>query len=265
MLAFHAEGVLMKTRPRTGSALSVITKLIVASLLVALVGAATARSSQSNVAMAVSNSDAAHECQNGGYADLTGVSSTGQYIYFSNEGACVSFAAHGGQFVYPMLPCTINYSQFVGCFTVNTMKLSSFTGTGNTLTLTGAISFYDGCNSPCTYPTTPPAAVGGGSYVLKNASGTITSQGEFKASTLYQTSFVQSDGATPTTCPNAAYRTAGFVVTLTDMNTNQSTTDYVLATTNTSANSSSVASSGNYPAGVSDMFFAAAPGSMISC
>ena len=40
------------------------------------------------------NSDAAHACQNGGYAELVG--SGGET--FSNTGECVSFAAHGGTF-----------------------------------------------------------------------------------------------------------------------------------------------------------------------
>jgi hypothetical protein len=40
------------------------------------------------------NSGAAHACQQGGYLSLVGADGT----TFSNVGACVSFAAHGGQF-----------------------------------------------------------------------------------------------------------------------------------------------------------------------
>jgi hypothetical protein len=40
------------------------------------------------------NSDAAHACQQGGYLSLVGDDGT----TFSNVGACVSFAAHGGKF-----------------------------------------------------------------------------------------------------------------------------------------------------------------------
>lgn len=40
------------------------------------------------------NSGAAHKCQKGGYLSLVGADGT----TFKNVGACVSFAAHGGQF-----------------------------------------------------------------------------------------------------------------------------------------------------------------------
>jgi hypothetical protein len=40
------------------------------------------------------NSGAAHKCQKGGYLSLVGANGT----TFRNVGACVSFAAHGGQF-----------------------------------------------------------------------------------------------------------------------------------------------------------------------
>ena len=40
------------------------------------------------------NSGAAHECQKGGFLSLVGADGT----TFKNVGACVSFAAHGGQF-----------------------------------------------------------------------------------------------------------------------------------------------------------------------
>jgi hypothetical protein len=45
-------------------------------------------------ASAAGNSGAAHACQQGGYLSLVGADGT----TFRNVGACVSFAAHGGQF-----------------------------------------------------------------------------------------------------------------------------------------------------------------------
>jgi hypothetical protein len=44
------------------------------------------------------NSEAAHACQQGGYADLIGVGGE----TFSNEGECVRFAAQGGVFAAPL-------------------------------------------------------------------------------------------------------------------------------------------------------------------
>ncbi len=65
------------------------------------------------------NSDAAHACQRGGYANYTRTDGTG----FANTGQCVSYAAQGGQLVVkPSLTVTNRLSGGVA--------LQTFTGSG---------------------------------------------------------------------------------------------------------------------------------------
>jgi hypothetical protein len=60
-----------------------------------LVGAALLALAIAPAAARADNSDAAHACQNGGFTSF--VRDDGSP--FANTGACVSYAAHGGQFV----------------------------------------------------------------------------------------------------------------------------------------------------------------------
>src|SRR6185437_14631870 len=128
---------------------------------------------------AAGNADAAHACQQGGYVNLFGISGTGQTIIFKNDGDCVSYAAHGGQFTTPMPTCTVTAT--TGCLTCNAVTLQSINNTGNSITLTGATTFDDTCPgtiaSPCVQSTFPNAlATGGGDYVETNSSGAVISQ-----------------------------------------------------------------------------------------
>jgi hypothetical protein len=62
--------------------------------LFALVAAPLAGAKKPAPGSGPGNSGAAHKCQKGGYLSLVGADGT----TFKNVGACVSFAAHGGQF-----------------------------------------------------------------------------------------------------------------------------------------------------------------------
>ena len=68
--------------------------LAVALGVVALVAAPLAGAKKPAPGSGTGNSGAAHQCQQGGYLSLVGADGT----TFKNVGACVSFAAHGGQF-----------------------------------------------------------------------------------------------------------------------------------------------------------------------
>ena len=60
----------------------------------ALVAAPLAGAKKPSPGTGPGNSGSAHECQQGGYLSLVGADGT----TFKNVGACVNFAAHGGQF-----------------------------------------------------------------------------------------------------------------------------------------------------------------------
>lgn len=75
------------------------------------------------------NSGAAHECQKGGFRSLVGADGT----TFRNVGACVSFAAHGGQFATGLVipvgkTATLSNAQF-GDFFLPTAPLAPNTVT----------------------------------------------------------------------------------------------------------------------------------------
>jgi len=71
-----------------------IAALAVALGVFALVAAPLAGAKKPPPGSSPGNSGAAHKCQKGGYLSLVGAGGT----TFRNVGACVSFAAHGGQF-----------------------------------------------------------------------------------------------------------------------------------------------------------------------
>jgi hypothetical protein len=75
------------------------------------------------------NSGAAHKCQKGGYRSLVGADGT----TFRNVGACVSFAAHGGQFATGLVipagkKATLSQAQF-GDHLIPTAPLAPNTAT----------------------------------------------------------------------------------------------------------------------------------------
>lgn len=74
-------------------------KSLVAVLCLIIAGFAGAGlSAHSALAASGGNSDAAHQCENGGYVNLIGTNGTTD-VTFANTGECVSYAAHGGSLV----------------------------------------------------------------------------------------------------------------------------------------------------------------------
>jgi hypothetical protein len=68
---------------------------ISAALVVGALGGAVLGSGQAVLAAPGGNSTAAHACQQGGYENVVGLTSTNDVVTFSNTGECVSYAAHG--------------------------------------------------------------------------------------------------------------------------------------------------------------------------
>jgi hypothetical protein len=68
---------------------------ISAALVVGALGGVVLGASQAALAAPGGNSAAAHACQQGGYENVVGLTSTNQVVTFTNTGDCVSYAAHG--------------------------------------------------------------------------------------------------------------------------------------------------------------------------
>ena len=114
------------------------------------------------------NSDAAHACQQGGYASLQGTDGT----LFKNAGECTAFAARGGTIVGISASCSF-ISGTTGCITYDAVAIhqvdTSFQPIGtNTYTFTGSVVFSPVCSgSGC---TTPATASGGGVFTFTGSS-----------------------------------------------------------------------------------------------
>lgn len=157
------------------------------------------------------NSDAAHACQQGGYASLQGSDGT----LFKNAGECTAFAARGGTIVGIGATCSF-VSGTTGCITLNDVAirefdLSTFTYlSAATYTLTGSLTF-----SPICVTCGTPTALGGGTYAFAGAStssGTWTVTGI--TSPIGINFFDASD--TNTTCASATVRQVIVDVSLSD-------------------------------------------------
>jgi hypothetical protein len=199
-------------------------------------------------AHAAGNADAAHACQQGGYLNLTGSDGT----TFSNEGDCVSYAAHGGQFTTPVPVCTVTAT--TGCVTLNNAVFASTAGDGSTMTLTGATSFDTSCAygiySRCTYPLPNTLAMGGGTYIQQSSTGQVTAQGIYRiADTTGSTEGLATDGFSATgsggyagtPCTTAGERTVEVQATFIDSHTQAtSTLDIFVGTGQGSSGSGSI-------------------------
>jgi hypothetical protein len=181
------------------------------------------------------NSDAAHACQHGGYASMIGLSG-GQLVTFTNEGACVAFAAQGGTFTTPVVPCAVTTTS--GCLTFNNNTLSSFSN-GSRITLLGSTSFDDTCAGYCTQSVFPNAvATGGGDYVETNSSGSVISEGQYRIADtagtpegLVGTAFFDNSG-NPTSCTAAVFRGVAVNAALVDAQTGATQTVEIDGDTN---------------------------------
>lgn len=197
---------------------------LLAALLVVSAGVLAGGHAGVPLAQAAGNSDAAHACQHGGYANLAGFGSNGQVFTFQNEGQCVSYAAHGGVFTTPLPACTVTATS--GCLTFNGITFPSAEGTGNSITLTGATSFDDACSGICQQSVLPNAlATGGGAYVETNSSGAVISQGAYRVADtagsqegLFAVGFSDATG-NATACTTASNREIIVLATLIDAST----------------------------------------------
>jgi hypothetical protein len=155
------------------------------------------------------NSDAAHACQKNGYLNLHRSDGSS----FKNTGACVSYFAQGGT----ARGCSVTATS--GCLRFDNVAMSSVFGTGDTVTVNAAFSFISTCNlsdatTTCPAGTLNSFATGGGTYVIKDASGATVEQGTITtadtAGSRYEglayAGYTGTDGFTPTTCAAAGER-----------------------------------------------------------
>jgi hypothetical protein len=237
--------------------------LITLCLAFAGVGLA-GQSAQVPLAHAAGNADAAHACQQGGYATLTGISSGGQTITFKNEGDCVSYAAHGGKFTTPIPTCTVTAT--TGCLTFNGVTLPSVRGTGNSITLTGATTFDTTCDE-CVQSVPNALATGGGDYVETNSSGSVISQGIFRLADtagfgegLLEADFFDSNGTNLLACSAAPERLVKALATLIDRSSGAAQTVFLGAVTDSISNFN-----GAELSQASDTFEGPVPSTAITC
>jgi hypothetical protein len=195
-----------------------LTIAIAAMTIVGLMTPATAN--------AASNNDAAHACQQGGYASLYGRDQSGATISFNNAGECVSYAAQGGVFVTPLAACTVTATS--GCITLDGAPLSVTEPDGSygTLTVSGVVSFDSSCViQQCFYGLPNTNAQGGGTFLETDSTGATVSRGTFSLSGFNQGGLVWTsfeNWVTPgmwsvaPSCSAASNRVVMFNMMLTD-------------------------------------------------
>jgi hypothetical protein len=150
--------------------LAIIACLALSSVLVS---PATTRSS-----VTAATPDAAHACQQGGYAALTRSDGTG----FKNAGECTSYAARGGEIVGIGAACTATAT--VGCLVLDavTIREAALSGeplvvtylSARTYTLSGTIRFTPTCQNGtavCDYSIV--AITGNGTFSASDGTNTL--------------------------------------------------------------------------------------------
>jgi hypothetical protein len=157
------------------------------------------------------NSDAAHACQQGGYASLQGSDGT----LFKNAGECTAFAARGGTIIGIAAACTF-VSGTSGCITYNAVATHqidypSLQPIGaNTYTFTGSVVFSPVCQGCGT-----PAATGGGTFAFSGSSSVSGAWIVTGLDPVLANNFADANG-NPTTCANATTRQVIVDVSLVD-------------------------------------------------
>lgn len=142
--------------------------------------------------------DAAHACQQGGYATLQGTDGT----TFKNTGECVSFVARGGTITNVSHTCTF-VAGTSGCVVLDNVVVPS-PGLGTSTTLSGMFTF-----APITSwdTTTTVAVAGSGTWTTSTGSSGTWSATD--RSSIYFTHFFDSTSGTFTTCAGADTRWVG--------------------------------------------------------
>jgi hypothetical protein len=146
-------------------------------------------------------------------------------VTFKNAGECVSFAAQGG-YIPGVTACVADGT--TGCLTFDNATLPAEFG-DTTITLNGSISFSEVCPSPgsngeCYFSLPNSLALGAGTYVVKDSSGTVTSHGTFQVADTRGTleglsivDYLDASGNPTSSCSNAtSNRVVEVSVTLTD-------------------------------------------------
>jgi hypothetical protein len=161
------------------------------------------------------NSDAAHMCQQGGYANLEGTDGT----TFQNAGQCTSYVARGGT-IQSVPACIVSSSS--GCITLTNLSLPWYPEFGvdhstlGTITLTRGLYSFSPTSSACALPC-GGAASGGGTYTVSSGStfnggatsGTFTVTGTTLVYLTGSTCAASLSGGTPTEVAVAATFTGG--------------------------------------------------------
>jgi hypothetical protein len=185
-------------------------------LLAALLGAALGVRTVGHTFAASAASDAAHLCQQGGYASLMGTDGT----TFQNAGQCTSYVARGGT-IMNVPACTV-VAGVNGCLTLDNFSMPYFSdglvdnSSLGTIALTGLFSFSPTASScdPCS-----GAASGGGTYTLSPSStfNGGASSGTFSVTSTTLTDYETNSGpsGTQTTCGAAGSVVIFLAVTFT--------------------------------------------------
>lgn len=150
-------------------------------------------------AAAGDNRDAAHACQDGGYATLQG--SDGRL--FKNAGECSAYAARGGTIENVTSACAVTSAS--GCIDYRGVIATEYFGGGSfgarVYTMSGVLSFNFVCGTPCGAPT-PPDADGGGQLIFNGVTYTWSVT---HLNNVIGTVFLDSAGAN-TSCSSAVVR-----------------------------------------------------------
>ena len=154
-----------------------------------------------SVALAA-NADAAHACQQGGYADLQGTDGT----LFKNTGECVAFVARGGVITGVSTGCAFT-AGVSGCIELDDVVVylgTSGATSADWTSLSGMFSFAPVTNWG---PTTTVTVAGSGTWVTSTGlSGTWTAT---TRSSIYPTTFFDTGTSSFTTCAAADTRNVG--------------------------------------------------------
>lgn len=148
-----------------------------------------------------SNADAAHACQQGGYATLQGSDGT----RFDNTGDCVAYVAQGGVITGVATACAF-VSGTSGCIELDAVV--AYIGTPGSLgtswtSLSGMLSF-----APITSWEVGTAVTVGGSGTWATSTGRSGTWTATARSSIYPTTFF-ADGVGFTTCTAATTRNVG--------------------------------------------------------
>ena len=178
---------------------------LIACLVLVAVAAAPGRPA----AVQAGNADAAHACQNGGYASLTDEAGNP----FKNAGQCTAHAARGGDIIGAGPACS--FAPNNGCVVLDDVAITEATFSGgvytygtDTYTLAGTMTFTPTCQNGttgCSYAHPNVVITGTGTF---SVAGSTTASGTWTVAYLGAPSpYSFTDGSfAATTCATAQIR-----------------------------------------------------------